>query len=142
MNVNSRMAARIRQYESQQHSAGTPATTAELTTRTLATVWWTAAETIGASQTSTAERKPLTAGMPTTAETPTIVLASTGGQQQQRCYEQWMPTTHDFLQKICENLSELQKICKKKMQKLLIFSSIVFIQSDKYRTIGSPQLLV
>jgi hypothetical protein len=55
-----------------------PATTAELTNRTSATVWWTAAETIGASQTSAAEGKPLTAGMPTTAETPTIVLASTG----------------------------------------------------------------
>ncbi len=37
MNVNSRRTARISQYESQQHSAGMPATTAELTTRTLTT---------------------------------------------------------------------------------------------------------
>jgi hypothetical protein len=39
MNVNSRRTARIRQYESQQHSVGTTATAAELTTITLATVW-------------------------------------------------------------------------------------------------------
>jgi C4-type Zn-finger protein len=75
MNVNSRRTARIRQYESQQHSVEMPATAAELTTLTLATVWWTAAETILASQMSTAKGIPLTAGMPTTLETPTIVLA-------------------------------------------------------------------
>jgi hypothetical protein len=49
-----------------------------------------------------------TAGMPTTVETPTIVLASTG-----RPTATEMPTTHDFLQKFAKRLSELQKICEK-----------------------------
>jgi hypothetical protein len=51
MKVSRRRTVRTRQYESMQHSAGTPATAAEVTT---ITVGWTAAETIGTSQTSTA----------------------------------------------------------------------------------------
>jgi hypothetical protein len=48
-----------------------------------------------------------------------------------------------FCRKSAKNLSELQKICEKKMQKSKKnFCSIVFIQSDRYRTIRSPQFLV
>jgi hypothetical protein len=108
MNVNSRRTTRIRQYESKQHSAGTPATAAELKTGILATVWWTAPETIGASQTSTAEGRPLT----TTLETPTGRPTPTEMPQ-----ILWMPTTLEFLQKFMKNLSELQKICEKRCKK-------------------------
>jgi hypothetical protein len=56
----------------------------------------------------------------------------------------WMPTTNEFLWKFAKNLSELLQFMKKdaKEQKLLIFISIDFGQSDRYQTIGSPQLLV
>jgi hypothetical protein len=67
---------------------------------------------IGASQTSTAEGRPLTAGMPTTVETPTIVLASTG-QQQQRCHKQYgCQQLISFCRNLRKNLSKLQKIIK------------------------------
>jgi hypothetical protein len=103
------------------------------------------AETMGASQTSTAEGIPLTAGMPTTLETPTIVLASTGRPTATEMPQTvWMLTTNEFLWKFAKKLSELLKFMKKdaKEQKLLIFSSIDFSQSDRYQTIGSPLLLV
>jgi hypothetical protein len=72
----------------------------ELTTRTLAT----AAETIGTSQTSTAEGRPATAKIPEIVEMPTTELTSAGmptaqyGRNTQRTHK----FSHIFTKKLAE----------------------------------------
>jgi hypothetical protein len=70
---------------------------------------------------STAEGIPLTAGMPTTLETPSIVLASTGRPTATEMPQTvWMLTTNEFFVEIGEKFIRTATIHEKRRKRTKI----------------------
>jgi hypothetical protein len=99
---DSRKASNIQQGHQQQQ---------QLTTRTLATVGWTAAETIGTSQTSATKRRIASAGMPAKVEVPRTILspACSRDVNNNRDVRNSMDanTTYNFSLYVAKNSSEI-----------------------------------